>query len=69
MRKVFVQSFGCRASQADGAAIEGDLRERGLEPVRDPTLADLVVVNTCTVTPSADIDARRVIRGLHRDNP
>src|SRR4051794_36736580 len=69
MRKVFVQSFGCRASQADGAAIEGDLRERGLEPVRDPALADLVVVNTCTVTHSADVDARRVIRGLHRDNP
>ena len=69
MRKVFVQSFGCRASQADGAAIEGDLREHGLEPVRDPSLADLVVVNTCTITHSADVDARRVIRGLHRDNP
>ncbi len=69
MRKVFVQSFGCRASQADGAAIEGDLRERGLEPVRDPGLADLLVVNTCTVTHSADVDARRVIRGLRRDNP
>ncbi len=69
MRKVFVQSFGCRASQADGAAIEGDLRERGLEPVRDPAVADLIVVNTCTVTHSADVDARRVIRGLHRDNP
>jgi len=69
MRKVFVQSFGCRASQADGAAIEGDLRERGIQPVRDPSLADLVVVNTCTVTHSADVDARRVIRGLHRDNP
>jgi threonylcarbamoyladenosine tRNA methylthiotransferase MtaB len=69
MRKVFVQSFGCRASQADGAAIEGDLRECGMEPVRDPGLADLLVVNTCTVTHSADVDARRFIRGLHRDHP
>ena len=69
MRKVFVQSFGCRASQADGSAIEGDLRERGMEPVRDPSLADLLVVNTCTVTHSADTDAKRVIRGLHRDYP
>lgn len=66
---VFVQSFGCRASQADGAAIEGDLRQRGLQPVRDPGLADLLVVNTCTVTHSADVDARRTIRGLHRDYP
>ncbi|MBV9036380.1 MAG: tRNA (N(6)-L-threonylcarbamoyladenosine(37)-C(2))-methylthiotransferase MtaB, partial [Acidobacteriaceae bacterium] len=69
MRKVFVQSFGCRASQADGAAIEGDLRQRGLQPVRDPNLADFVVINTCTVTHSADVDARRTIRSLHRDNP
>ncbi|MBV9676176.1 MAG: tRNA (N(6)-L-threonylcarbamoyladenosine(37)-C(2))-methylthiotransferase MtaB [Acidobacteriaceae bacterium] len=69
MRKVFVQSFGCRASQADGAAIEGDLRQHGLQPVRDPSLADFLVINTCTVTHSADVDARRTIRGLHRDNP
>ncbi len=69
MRTVFVQSFGCRASQADGAAIEASLEDRGLIPVRDAGAADLVIVNTCTVTQSADIDARRVIRGMHRDHP
>lgn len=69
MRTVFVQSFGCRTSQADGAAIEASLEGRGFVPVRDPAAADLVVINTCTVTHSADIDARRVIRGLHRDRP
>ncbi len=66
---MFVQSFGCRASQADGAAIEASFRERGVEPVRDPGGADLLVVNTCTVTHSADVDARRTIRNLHRDYP
>lgn len=35
----------------------------------DAASADLVVVNTCTVTHGADVDARRVIRGLHRDHP
>ncbi len=69
MRSVFVQSFGCRASQADGAAIEAALEDRGLSAVRDPAAADLVVLNTCTVTREADIDARRVIRSLHRDHP
>ena len=69
MRTVFVQSFGCRASQADGAAIQASLEERGLIPVRDAKAADLVVLNTCTVTQSADIDARRIIRGTHRDHP
>ena len=67
--KAFVQSFGCRASQADGAAIEESLRQAGFEPVREAQSADLVVLNTCTVTHSADVDARRLIRGIHRDNP
>lgn len=69
MRRVFVESFGCRASQADGAAIEASLRERGLEPVREAGGADLIVLNTCTVTHSADVDARRTIRSLHRAHP
>lgn len=66
---MFVQSFGCRASQADGAAIEGSFRDRGVEPVRTPEAADLLIVNTCTVTHSADVDARRTIRNFHRDYP
>ena len=69
MKKVFIQSFGCRASQADGAAIEASLEDRGFSAVRDAAAADLVVVNTCTVTHGADVDARRVIRALHRDHP
>jgi len=69
LKKVFIQSFGCRASQADGAAIEASLEDRGFSAVRDAAAADLVVVNTCTVTHGADVDARRVIRALHRDHP
>ncbi|HEY1947413.1 MAG TPA: tRNA (N(6)-L-threonylcarbamoyladenosine(37)-C(2))-methylthiotransferase MtaB [Bryobacteraceae bacterium] len=69
MKRVFVQSFGCRASQADGAAIEASLEDRGYVAVREAGLADLVVLNTCTVTHGADVDARRVVRGLHRDHP
>ncbi len=69
MKKVFVQSFGCRASQADGAAIEASLENRGLIAAAHAREADLVVLNTCTVTHSADVDARRLIRRLHRDYP
>jgi threonylcarbamoyladenosine tRNA methylthiotransferase MtaB len=67
--RVFVQSFGCRASQADGAAIEAALEDRGCDAVRHSAQADLVVLNTCTVTASADLDVRRAIRNLHRDQP
>jgi len=69
MKRVFVQSFGCRASQADGAAIEASLTDQGYMPVRDAASADLIVLNTCTVTHGADVDARRLIRGTHRDYP
>jgi threonylcarbamoyladenosine tRNA methylthiotransferase MtaB len=69
LKKVLVESFGCRASQADAAAIEASLEDHGFMAVRDANAADLVVLNTCTVTQAADVDARRVIRGLHRDHP
>ncbi len=67
--KYYVQNFGCRATQADGAAIESALRARGLTPADNRSAADVVVVNTCTVTASADEDARQSIRRTHRENP
>jgi threonylcarbamoyladenosine tRNA methylthiotransferase MtaB len=65
----FLQSFGCRATQADGAAIERELQEKGLEHAASAAHADLVVLNTCTVTAAADQDARAAIRRAHRENP
>jgi len=69
VRRFFVQSFGCRATQAEGALLEQELRGHGLEAAADGRSADLIVVNTCTVTAAADEDARRWIRRLHRQNP
>lgn len=69
MASFFVQNFGCRAAQADGAALEGQLVARGYSPATDRAAADLVVLNTCTVTAAADEDARSAIRRVHRENP
>src|SRR5580692_10120774 len=69
MAKFFVQNFGCRATQADGAALEAQLAERGLAVSAARENADLVVLNTCTVTAEADSDARSTIRRVHRENP
>src|SRR5580692_3936486 len=69
LARFFVQNFGCRATQADGAALESLLAGRGFEPAADRAAADLVVLNTCTVTAAADEDARRAIRRVHRENP
>ena len=64
-----MQSFGCRATQADGAALDRQLAAQGLNPANSALEADLVVLNTCTVTAAADQDARASIRRIHRENP
>lgn len=68
MRTFHIQNFGCRATQADGAALEGLLEARGLAAA-EAHAADLVVLNTCTVTATADEDVRKSIHRAHRENP
>jgi threonylcarbamoyladenosine tRNA methylthiotransferase MtaB len=63
-----VHNFGCRASQADGAAIESALLGKGMCPTGAAN-AELIVLNTCTVTALADQDARKAVHRLHRENP
>lgn len=69
MPQFFVQNFGCRATQADGAALERQLTSSGLRAANSELEADVVVLNTCTVTAAADQDARAAIRRIHRENP
>ncbi|HUJ21188.1 MAG TPA: tRNA (N(6)-L-threonylcarbamoyladenosine(37)-C(2))-methylthiotransferase MtaB [Bryobacteraceae bacterium] len=69
MARFFVQNFGCRATQADGAALEAQLAARGLESASERHQADFVILNTCTVTTSADEDVRQAVRRVHRENP
>jgi threonylcarbamoyladenosine tRNA methylthiotransferase MtaB len=69
MTTFYIEQFGCRATQADGAAIERQLRDRGCAATTDSGAADVVVVNTCTVTAAADSQARDAIRKIHARNP
>ena len=69
MATFYIEQFGCRATQADGAAIERQLRERGYARAQSAESADIVVLNTCTVTAAADAQAREAIRKLHAANP
>ena len=64
-----MENFGCRATQADGAAIERQLLAHGMERAGAAADAEVVVLNTCTVTASADKDVRASIRRIHRENP
>ncbi len=69
MARFYIENFGCRATQADGAALERQFLERGLERAGAARDAEIVVLNTCTVTEGADKDARASIRRLQRVNP
>ncbi len=64
-----VINFGCRATQADGAALEQAFLDRNLEKSCEWEDSDVVVINTCTVTNTADVEARQMIRRVHRENP
>ncbi len=69
MPTFYIEQFGCRATKADGAAIERQLREQGCQLTSEARAADVVVLNTCTVTAAADTQARDAIRKLHAANP
>ena len=66
--KYSVITFGCRVNQADSLGFEEQLRAAGAESVAAHT-ADVVIVNTCSVTATADQGARQTIRRIARDNP
>jgi threonylcarbamoyladenosine tRNA methylthiotransferase MtaB len=64
-----IENFGCRATQADASSIENQLLSRGFLKAASHAAADVVVLNTCTVTAAADSQARDSIRHIHRANP
>jgi threonylcarbamoyladenosine tRNA methylthiotransferase MtaB len=66
--KYSIITFGCRVNQADSLGFEEELRARGAI-AESPDRADLIIVNTCSVTSSADQGARQTVRRLARINP
>jgi threonylcarbamoyladenosine tRNA methylthiotransferase MtaB len=66
--KYSILTFGCRVNQADSLCLEEHLRARGAAGA-PACEADLVIVNTCSVTATADQGARQAIRRIARENP
>jgi threonylcarbamoyladenosine tRNA methylthiotransferase MtaB len=62
-----IVTLGCKLNQADSLALESRLARLGMTRAGDD--ADLVVLNTCTVTGSADREARQIARRLRRLHP
>jgi threonylcarbamoyladenosine tRNA methylthiotransferase MtaB len=64
-----LENFGCRATEADAAAMRRALRSAGWTMLERHASADVVVLNTCTVTSAADSQARDAVRKIHHANP
>jgi threonylcarbamoyladenosine tRNA methylthiotransferase MtaB len=67
--RVALSTLGCKANQYESGRIAADFAARGFEITDDASSADIVVINTCTVTNVADGKSRRQIRRLKRNNP
>jgi len=48
-----IETFGCQMNDLDSEKISANLRKKGMEPVDDPDLADVVILNTCSVREKA----------------
>jgi len=64
-----IENFGCRTTEADTASLRRRLLASGLALAPDAFSADVVVLNTCTVTAAADSQAREAVRKIRRANP
>ncbi len=66
---VAIATLGCRLNQVDSHELQAALEARGFRAVADAERADVVVVNTCTVTSRADVSDRQAIHRAVRRNP
>lgn len=68
-RTVALATLGCKTNQFESAAMEERLRGAGYRIVPFEEGAELVIVNTCTVTAATDAQSRNLIRRARRINP
>lgn len=68
-KRVALESLGCKLNYAETIQIEKEFLRRGFDIVPASTPADVFVINTCTVTQSADSDCRQIVRRALRNSP
>lgn len=66
--KVVVETLGCKVNAYESELIKEMFLNNKDEIIDDKTLADVIVINTCTVTNQADSKGRKLIRQARRDN-
>ncbi len=67
--KIALKTIGCKLNFAETSTIARDFENRGFDVVDFGEIADVYIVNTCTVTANADKDCRKIVRQAVRKNP
>jgi threonylcarbamoyladenosine tRNA methylthiotransferase MtaB len=67
-RKVMLVTLGCKINQYDTNSMVSLLRQAGHETVADASEADVIVINTCTVTGRTDYKGRQLVRKAIHEN-
>ncbi len=68
-KRLKVLTLGCKANFADSASVVRLAAAEGFEVVSHASSADVVIINSCTVTHRADRDSRSLVRRARRENP
>ena len=69
MPRVALHTLGCKVNQYETQRIAEDFRSRGFDLVDFSDEADVYVINTCTVTQTADSKSRQAARAAVNRNP
>lgn len=67
--RVSFYTIGCRLNQAETAILQQSFKEQGYQVVDVHSPADVVVINTCTVTENSEIDTRKLVHKIVRQQP
>lgn len=67
--KFYIYTLGCKVNTYESNVIKDLLIDNGFSSVTDPASADIFIINTCTVTNTADSKSMKMIRAAHRLNP
>lgn len=66
--KFYVETFGCKVNTYESSFIKKSMENNGFFYVQDITMADVIIINTCTVTNTADSKCKKYVRKVRREN-
>ncbi|MBE6156861.1 MAG: tRNA (N(6)-L-threonylcarbamoyladenosine(37)-C(2))-methylthiotransferase MtaB [Firmicutes bacterium] len=66
--KFYIETFGCKVNTYESSFIKQSLLANGFLFVNDMKAADIIVINTCTVTNTADSKCKKYVRRVRREN-